>query len=195
MSAVRRKLRSTTESIARYFVFLSPDAITVLGLILSLLTPVVAYTTKNPLSTGAVALAAVLMDALDGSVARLRGTTSKRGAFIDSLADRLSDAAIILALYYLECDYLLVYLAAAFSMVISYVRARAESLGVRGLSDVGIMTREFRCIAVLAVYLIHYIAGASYANYALVALLAALGMTVIQRTFYILSLLKEGAQE
>ncbi|MCS7098949.1 MAG: hypothetical protein RMH84_05360, partial [Sulfolobales archaeon] len=100
-----------------------------------------------------------------------------------------------LALYYLECDYLLVYLAAAFSMVISYVRARAESLGVRGLSDVGIMTREFRCIAVLAVYLIHYIAGASYANYALVALLAALGMTVIQRTFYILSLLKEGAQE
>ncbi|MCS7099903.1 MAG: CDP-alcohol phosphatidyltransferase family protein, partial [Sulfolobales archaeon] len=95
MSAVRRKLRSTTESIARYFVFLSPDAITVLGLILSLLTPVVAYTTKNPLSTGAVALAAVLMDALDGSVARLRGTTSKRGAFIDSLADRLSDAAII----------------------------------------------------------------------------------------------------
>ncbi|MCX8184370.1 MAG: CDP-alcohol phosphatidyltransferase family protein [Sulfolobales archaeon] len=190
MNTVRKKLRSIPESIAKYISFLSPSAITALGLLFSLLTPVVAYITKNSMSAGVIASVAMLMDAFDGSVARLRGIASKRGAFIDSIADRFSDAAIVLALYFLGCDYLLIYLVAAFSMTISYIRARAESLGVRGLAEVGIMTREFRGIAIIAVYLVHYLIGVDYANYLLLILLAILGITIIQRSVYVSTLLK-----
>lgn len=190
LSSVRRRLRGVSVLLARHVAHVNPDVLTVLGMLFSAMTPVVAYSTRNPLGVAAVASLAMLMDALDGSVARLRGVTTKYGAFLDSLADRLSDALIVLALYLLGCDYLLVYLVAVFSMTISYIRARAESLGVRGLAEVGLMTREFRSLGVLLVYPVHYLFGPRVADYSLLALLVVLCFTIVQRSVYVIRSLR-----
>lgn len=191
LGSVRKKLRNISMLLAKHVAYLNPDALTVSGLFFSSLTPVVAYLTKNSLSTAAAASLAMLMDALDGSVARLRGETTRYGAFLDSLVDRLSDVFVVLALYLLGCDYLLVYLVAALSTTISYIRARAEALGVGELAEVGFMTREFRSLGILLVYLIHYLIGVRAADYALLVLLAMLSATVVQRSLYVVKFLKE----
>ncbi|MEM2007311.1 MAG: CDP-alcohol phosphatidyltransferase family protein [Sulfolobales archaeon] len=192
LSSVRKKLRRAPAFLAKHVVYLDPNALTALGLILSMLTPAIAYLTRNSLVVAVTASIAMLMDALDGSVARLRGETTASGAFLDSLTDRLSDALLILAFYPLGCDYLLVYLVATLSMTTSYIRARAESLGLKGMADVGLMTREFRGFGILIIYLVHYLLGIDVANYALLVLLLALCATVIQRSYYVIRSLRRG---
>ncbi|MEM1962622.1 MAG: CDP-alcohol phosphatidyltransferase family protein [Sulfolobales archaeon] len=190
LSSVRKKLRIASTLLAKYVAHLDPNTLTVLGLSLSMLTPMAAYLTKNSLIVAATASLAMLMDALDGSVARLRGKTTALGAFLDSLSDRLSDALLVLAFYPLGCDYLLIYLVTTFSMTTSYIRARAESLGLKGLADVGLMTREFRSFGILIAYIVHYLLGIKAANYTLLVLLLGLCVTVIQRSYYVIKSLK-----
>jgi archaetidylinositol phosphate synthase len=189
LGLARRRLKKVASSVARYFTFLNPNYLTMGGLVLSLLVPVVALLTRNPLVPMVVAVVAFLLDSLDGSVARLRGTVSSCGAFLDSLADRVSDASIVLALYLLGCDALLTYVVAILSLVVSYTRARAESLGVSGLSDVGIMTREFRCMYIVAVFAVFYLFGVYVANIALAVLATGLLVTVLQRAVFIAKVL------
>ncbi|MDD2695306.1 MAG: CDP-alcohol phosphatidyltransferase family protein, partial [Anaerolineales bacterium] len=75
------------------------------------------------------------VDALDGAMARLRGEPSEFGAFVDSVTDRYSELVIFLGLMYFYLQQgewlyaLLTYLAAAGSVLVSYVRARAQSVG------------------------------------------------------------------
>ncbi len=88
------------------------------------------------------------IDALDGTMARLRGEASHFGAFVDSVTDRYSELVIYggLFIYFIQQqDWLscaLVYLAAAGSILVSYVKARAESLGFD--AKIGILTRVER---------------------------------------------------
>lgn len=190
LSSVRRRLRDASVLLARHVAYVNPDVLTILGMFFSAVAPVVAYSTRNPLAVAAISSLAMLMDALDGSVARLRGESTKYGAFLDSLADRFSDALIVLALYPLGCDYLLVYLVATLSMTISYIRARAESLGVKGLAEVGLMTREFRSLGILLIYPVLYLFGTRVADYSLLALLVVLCFTAVQRSMYVIRSLK-----
>lgn len=94
---------------------------------------------------GLIILAMGPVDALDGTMARLRGESSSFGAFVDSVADRYSELVIFggLLIYYIQQgDWLSiagVYLAAAGSVLVSYVRARGQSLGMD--TKVGILTR------------------------------------------------------
>ena len=87
-------------------------------------------------------------DALDGAVARARGDPEDFGAFVDSVTDRYIELTIYggLMWYYVSNDYLrasvLILLAAAGSVMVSYVRARAQSLGFE--AKVGILTRVER---------------------------------------------------
>jgi len=135
---------------------LSPDALTTLGLLLAF---VVAWV----LSTGHLFLGGFLVllsgafDMLDGAVARVTGRSTKFGALLDSTFDRLSEAAILLGLlsYYAShgayTESLLIGAALTGSMMTSYVRARAEGLGVD--CEVGVFTRPERVI-LLAIGLI-----------------------------------------
>ncbi|HEY8523404.1 MAG TPA: CDP-alcohol phosphatidyltransferase family protein [Acidimicrobiales bacterium] len=92
-------------------------------------------------------------DVLDGAVAKASGTASPRGAFFDSVVDRVSDALLLggVAWYLASTEggqaAVLAFAVAAASMIVSYERARAESLGfdARG----GLMERAER-IVVLA---------------------------------------------
>lgn len=85
---------------------------------------------------GILALIMGLVDTVDGTMARLRGMTSEFGAFVDSVSDRYSELFIfggLLYNYLQKGDWLSVlaiYLAASGSVLVSYVRARAASVGM-----------------------------------------------------------------
>ena len=97
-----------------------------------------------------------LLDMVDGLVARTHGRVSRLGAFLDSTCDRIADFLFILGLYLLlkddMCRIMLLTLLFG-SNLVSYARARAESLGVTTMSGVGLMERPERIIAE-AVFLI-----------------------------------------
>ena len=88
------------------------------------------------LPAGLVFLAGSLMDGLDGALARHTNSASRTGAFLDSVLDRVGEAALLigLSLYFAaKDDYLAIGATAAalaLSMLVSYARARAESLGL-----------------------------------------------------------------
>lgn len=103
------------------------------------------------LAQGQMTLGGVLIllmgpvDALDGSMARLRGMAGQFGAFVDSVTDRYSELVIFAGLlyYYVQSGDTLavmgVFAAAAGSVLVSYVRARGQSLGWD--TKVGVLTR------------------------------------------------------
>jgi CDP-diacylglycerol--glycerol-3-phosphate 3-phosphatidyltransferase len=103
------------------------------------------------LAAGIVMLAASALDLLDGALARKTGTVTKFGAIFDSVLDRLSEAAVLAGLLYHYTqigghteEIVLVYAAIVGSIMVSYVRARAEGLGLE-LRE-GLFTRAERVI-------------------------------------------------
>ena len=103
---------------------------------------------------GLLLLASGLVDMIDGSVARLTGTVSAKGAFLDSTVDRLSEIAVFLGLLVGQgVSPLWVFLALSFSMMVSYSRARGEALGVR-MAGVGVGERAERILVLAAASLL-----------------------------------------
>jgi len=88
-------------------------------------------------------------DMLDGQLARIKGSSGKYGAFLDSTMDRLGDAAVFggITIWFMRSDHLLGVVSLfclAGGMSVSYVKARAEGLGLN--ADVGIIERPERLI-------------------------------------------------
>ncbi len=135
---------------------ISPNLITVIGLVVTSLS---AYLIAQGdlILGGIVMFAGAVMDLFDGAVARMAGRESAFGAFFDSVMDRLGEAITIfgLVVYFVtEENNLGIYLAfgaLTFSMMISYLRARAEGLAIPG--DKGILGRPER-VVVLGIALI-----------------------------------------
>jgi CDP-diacylglycerol--glycerol-3-phosphate 3-phosphatidyltransferase len=129
-----------------------PNTMTILGLAG---TTVGAYFLARGQMTvgGIIILLMGPVDALDGTMARLRGEPTEFGAFVDSVTDRYAELVIFggLLFYYSQRgDWLLsmvAYLAAAGSVLVSYTRARAQSLGHE--TKVGILTRMERYIVLV----------------------------------------------
>ncbi len=128
---------------------LTPDHLTALGLVLAVPTAVMIGTGR--LGVGLVLLiAAAVADLLDGALAKATGTASVRGAFFDSVSDRVTDALILGGFaWYLQTRYhghaaLLPFAILATSMLISYQRAKAESLGFAAKG--GLMERGERIV-------------------------------------------------
>jgi CDP-diacylglycerol--glycerol-3-phosphate 3-phosphatidyltransferase len=128
-----------------------PNTLTILGMVLQVAVGVVFGLGHTALG-GCLLLIVGPVDNLDGTLARLVGRQSTFGAFLDSTLDRVSDAALILGLTthyirqgsYTEVALLLVSLVA--TMMISYVRAKAESLGLP--CKVGVLTRFERILLI-----------------------------------------------
>ena len=126
---------------------LMPNTMTILGLIGN--TAGAVLLSQGQMTYGGLIILAMgPVDALDGTMARLRGEPSEFGAFVDSVTDRYSELVIFggLIIYYvLQGNWIAVlatYLAASGSVLVSYVRARAASLGYD--TKVGILTRMER---------------------------------------------------
>ena len=141
---------------------LTPNAVTILGFLVSCLAAVIVAV--GDLRIGAVVfLVGCALDLFDGALARLYDKTSAFGAMLDSLMDRLGEAALYLGLtvYALTVDpdsrnltlfMSLLILALATSQAVSYLRARGESLGID--TRAGLMTRPERVIIlVVALFL------------------------------------------
>ena len=142
--------------VARLFLRLgiSPDAVTIVGTV-GVCTGALVFFPRGDFLIGVlVCTAFVFSDLVDGHMARLSGSTSKWGAFLDSTLDRFGDAAIFagLALYYAgpgdsrPLTGLALY-CLVLGSVTSYARARAESLGMQAKG--GIAERADRLVAIL----------------------------------------------
>ena len=128
---------------------LSPDHLTALGLVLAV--PAAVLIGSGRLLLGLVLLiASAVPDLLDGALAKAKGAASQRGAFFDSVADRVSDALILGGIgWYLQSVHhghaaMLPFAILGTSMLISYERAKAESLGWTAKG--GLMERAERII-------------------------------------------------
>ena len=99
---------------------------------------------------GGVTLIAGVPDMLDGAVAKASGSVGARGAFLDSVVDRLSDAAVLVGVVWLAAERdqprvaVLATVGLTLSMVVPYVKARAQSLGFD--CDVGVAERPERVL-------------------------------------------------
>lgn len=93
-------------------------------------------------------------DVVDGEVARRTGQESRAGAFLDSNLDRISDAAIILGLILGGMiNFLLGYIVMFLILMISYIRAKAENLGI-DMRGIGIMERGERIILLIIAFVV-----------------------------------------
>jgi CDP-diacylglycerol--glycerol-3-phosphate 3-phosphatidyltransferase len=150
MSVFDRKAREVTRpaleavgrTLARWKI--SPDAVTYLGLVLTIGVAVIAALGEIRWAGVAYILAAVC-DALDGTLARVSGRESRFGAFLDSNIDRIEESVVFLGLtlYYAgigsQWETALILVVTVGSLMVSYARARAEAVGVN--CKVGFMTR------------------------------------------------------
>jgi len=129
---------------------LTPDHLTILGLLVGVGAAVAIGAGYLRLGLLLVILAA-LPDLLDGALAKASGSASQRGAFFDSTVDRVTDALLLGGIaWYLATEEsphmaLLPYAVMAVSSLISYQRAKAESLGIEAKG--GLMERAERIIA------------------------------------------------
>jgi CDP-diacylglycerol---glycerol-3-phosphate 3-phosphatidyltransferase len=136
---------------------LTPNALTAIGLVLNLCVAAIIAAGNLRLG-GVLLLVASGFDMLDGAVARASGTVTRFGGFLDSTLDRYSETAVYggVLIYLLgTADYragsLLVFVATAGSLLISYARARAEAAGFQ--ASVGLLARPER-VLILAVGLL-----------------------------------------
>jgi CDP-diacylglycerol--glycerol-3-phosphate 3-phosphatidyltransferase len=130
---------------------LTPDHLTVLGLLLGIAAAVAIGAGALRLGLVLVILAA-LPDLLDGALAKASEAASQRGAFFDSTVDRVTDAFLLGGIaWYLASEEsphmaVLPFAVMAVSSIISYQRAKAESLGIEAKG--GLMERAERIIAI-----------------------------------------------
>jgi CDP-diacylglycerol--glycerol-3-phosphate 3-phosphatidyltransferase len=124
------------------------DALTVFGLLCSIATAVLIASGHLVWAVVGIIVSGV-SDLLDGAIARGSGQASPRGAFFDSVTDRASDALLFGGVAWYLADQspylpILAFAVAACSMMISYERARAESLGIDARG--GLMERAERFV-------------------------------------------------
>src|SRR5258706_15061752 len=161
---------------------LTPNAITLLGLAGT--TFGTFLISQGKMTTGGIVLLLfVLVDTLDGTMARLRGDPSDFGGFVDSVSDRYAEFITFggLLYYFLsKADYpgvVVTFAATAGSVLVSYVKARAEGLGFE--AKVGILTRAERYIVLIPLLVFNQPFIASL-------VIAVLGnITAFQRVLYV----------
>ncbi len=145
----RRLLRPVVRLLARARV--SPAVVTVAALPLSMLSGWL-FACGRFLLAGLVLALVGLCDSLDGELSRLSGNAGSTGAFLDSNVDRLSESFVLVGIYWYYQFWnpwhaLLAVLTLVFSLLVSYVRARAEGLGRE--CKVGLFERPVRLVVLV----------------------------------------------
>lgn len=112
---------------------ISPDLITFLGGVFSLLL----YLNSKSVWAPALLVLSLFSDGIDGSLAIISGKSSKWGAILDSIADRISEIFWVLALYKIGINFGILIAAISLAFIQEYIRARSSGLG---LSKIGIVT-------------------------------------------------------
>jgi CDP-diacylglycerol--glycerol-3-phosphate 3-phosphatidyltransferase len=169
----------------------TPNALTTAGVLLcAAASVIVLFEGRDELLVywvaAAVFVAGSVLDILDGALARAGGKTTPFGAFLDSTTDRVSEGFMLTAIAWLLARnhhpaFVAVAMAAmAGSFLVSYTRAKAESIGLRG--DVGIGSRAERVVVITAGLVL---APWGVLPWALVLLACTAWITVVQRVLHV----------
>ncbi|MBI3858763.1 MAG: CDP-alcohol phosphatidyltransferase family protein [Thaumarchaeota archaeon] len=177
----RERLKGYFYTIGTAFaqVGLSPTFWTFVGVALALGAAAAYFSsgTVGQFMGGLLLLSSGFFDVVDGAVAKATGKVSRSGAFLDSTLDRVAEVAVFIGILGGKySDPTLVLSAASFSLLVSYTRARAESLGT-SLAGVGIGERAERLLVVGLSSLV----GRVDAGVAIVVVLA--GFTFVERAY------------
>jgi len=170
---------------------ISPNVLSILGLAAAFAAMVVLALGRQWVG-GLLIVLAGGFDSLDGTLARISGRTSTFGAFLDSIIDRVAEAAIYGGLLYFYVrsgawlEPLMIYITVVGSFLVSYARARAEGLGVE--CKQGLLTR-FERLAILVIALI-----IGQVPIALVLLAVLTNVTAFQRALHVWRVTRDGPE-
>jgi archaetidylinositol phosphate synthase len=189
LNNLRDTLKPALEKMGRGFAStgLSPNFWTVVGLGFALLSAI-AYGMGIEFGLiigGVLLLVSGFFDMVDGQVARVTGKTSKVGSYLDSMFDKIAETAIFLGILvggYAE-PYL-VLLAITLSLLVSYARAKSDSLNVK-LQGIGIGERAERLLVIAIIGIIGYMEPA------VIIVVIIAGITLIQRMIFTAKNIKE----
>lgn len=189
LNNLRESLRPALEKVGKGFAAtgLSPNFWTVVGLIIALASAVVYGMGMEfgLIIGGILLLVSGFFDMVDGQVARVTGKTSKKGEYLDSMFDKISEVAIFLGILvggYAE-PYL-VLLAITLSLLVSYARAKSDLINIK-LQGIGIGERAERLLVIAIVGIIGFM------DYAVIIVIIIAGITLIQRMIFTTKNIKE----
>ena len=192
------KFRNTLEKYANQTakilikVGLSPWMVSTIGLMIVLLASyILIINTQLSLITSLILyLIGNGMDALDGAVARLTEKVSKWGGYMDSMIDRIGEAAYILAIAHIGMiSWEIAYIYIVSALLISYSRARGEKEGVE-MSGIGLMERAERVIGLALAILIYITLNIPMDLLFLIIIILNI-ITIIQRSVHTYTSLRE----
>jgi phosphatidylglycerophosphate synthase len=188
-TGVRRIAARSMSGLARSRV--TPNSLTAGGVLLCTAGAIVVYF-EDRAELAAFWLGAALfivgsiLDILDGALARTSGKATPFGAFVDSMTDRVSEGVMLasIALLFMrdgnQVALAFTFAAAVGSFLVSYARAKAEILGLRG--DVGIGSRAERVVVISAGLILAPWGALQWSIYLLAA---TAWLTVIQRLLHV----------
>jgi archaetidylinositol phosphate synthase len=161
LNQIRARMRPFMDSVGRALgnAGVSPNVLTTLGFFFALLAGFLfAYAPHREYLAGISIIGSGILDILDGAVARTTGKVTLLGSFNDSTLDRISEIAIFAGIAYsgYGLNPAIVLLALAFSLLVSYARAKGESLSFQ-ISGIGIGERAERLIVLIVFALAGYL--------------------------------------
>jgi len=163
---------------------ISPNTLTIIGFIFSLIT-MVLISQGYLLISGILIIFSSIFDLLDGALARYSNNTTNFGKFFDAVIDRLSEIAIYVGLFiYFNNDsssLLIIFLSAISNQMVSYIKTKYESIGIEG--DVGIFTRPERIVTLSLALIIGSFYLYVFYIFMYISILLAL-ISIMQRIFY-----------
>ena len=179
LNNLRNSLQPHLEKLGNSFAStgISPTGWSVIGLVFGL-TSAFIYGWNIEFSLvigGIVLLVAGFFDVVDGQVARATQKVSKTGGFLDSVFDKIAEVAIFFGILVGGfAEPYLVFLAISLSLLVSYTRSKAESLGIK-LQGIGIGERAERLLVIAIVGIIGFM------EYAVIIVIIIAGITFVQR--------------
>lgn len=198
---IKNAARDGIRPFAKKIVGVNPNTLTLIGLLISI-AAAFFFAMREILAAGILLLISGLFDALDGAVARENGRMTRFGGFLDSVCDRLADAAVLIGAMYGGLtsfplfperfpgltsfpsipDWFLGSLAIVGSLMVSYTRARAEAAGAS--ASIGIGERAVRMIIMISGAFLNMV------NWAVLLLTIISFTTVLQRIAFVRRTLK-----
>ena len=166
-------------------IFWGIGAAVILRIIFTLVAAYLLQINGLRLIGGILLLVSGFFDMVDGQVARVTGKTSKKGEYLDSMFDKISEVAIFLGILiggYAE-PYL-VLLAITLSLLVSYARAKSDLINIK-LQGIGIGERAERLLVIAIIGIIGFM------DYAVIIVVIIAGITLIQRMIYTTKNIKE----
>jgi archaetidylinositol phosphate synthase len=173
---------------------LSPNTLSLIGFIITIISSIIFGINSLQLdpilnfsAIGSILLlTGAFFDVIDGSVAKITKTTSRKGSFLDSTLDKISESIIFLGIAIGElADPILCLIAVSSSLLVSYIRSRAETLGI-DLRGVGFGERAERILILAIMGLLPF---SNSLEYGVIIVIGIAIITIIQRMHKTLKIL------